>query len=318
MKVIIYLTDVNSEEDGPFRYVPDTARLLAKDPFGSDKTHALLAKMKTIRGLGCEWADFESRKKFMENVPDRHRFKSAVGLDHDMNSSFFKEVEAREVAVLGKRGTAVFFDPMGLHHGGECEGESKRVMLQLMFSADEGAKGGPSKPMPEAKAGGPVEIKLENGVVLGVTAKTHFWEVDETVLEVGGSPSDAATVKSALVRHRRDSCRPWEAYEKERPGHKGYDFEYEMSHSSLFCNYAYALDDVWTGRGEGPIKLLEIGVFEARTASWLIEYLLVHPESEYVGVDPRVAEFAKKNQQVREKTGSFCLQIPLPASPLVR
>ena len=183
--------------------------------------------------------------------------RSAVGLDHAPGSKFLEDVKDREVTVLGGAGTTTFFDPMGVHHGGECEGEGRRVILQLMFARPESGRGRPSKPMPEAKAGPPVQVRVGESV-LGITAKTHFWEVEETIAAVGGTRDDVAEVTAALVRHRLDTCRPWEAYEKERPGHKGYHFEYEMSHSTLFCNYVFALDDLWTGRRDGPLKLLEV------------------------------------------------------------
>lgn len=34
-----------------------------------------------------------------------------------------------------------------------------------------------------------------------------------------------------------------------------------------------------------PLKVLEIGVFEGRSARWLFQHLLTHPESRYVGID---------------------------------
>ena len=34
-----------------------------------------------------------------------------------------------------------------------------------------------------------------------------------------------------------------------------------------------------------PVRCLEIGVFEGRSARWMLEHLLTHPESKYVGID---------------------------------
>ena len=36
---------------------------------------------------------------------------------------------------------------------------------------------------------------------------------------------------------------------------------------------------------ERPVRCLEIGVFEGRSGRWMLENLLVHPESSYVGID---------------------------------
>lgn len=36
---------------------------------------------------------------------------------------------------------------------------------------------------------------------------------------------------------------------------------------------------------ERPIRCLEIGVFEGRGGCWLLDNILVHPESSYVGID---------------------------------
>jgi predicted O-methyltransferase YrrM len=299
VKAIIYLSDVNSISDGPFSYVPDSAKLMLDDPSGDPSSHSLFATMGLVRRLGGDWADDESRTNLMTKVPPQHRHKSAVGLDHASDSPFLKAIDENEVKVLGPAGTATFFDSMGIHHGGECEKDGERFVLQVVFGLRKDVPSSVTKPLPVVKPGPPIEVPISGLAYssVGITASTHFFDVEDTVAAIGGSEAHRSNIEAALVRHRLQTCREFETYEKERPAQKGYRFEYEMSHSTLFCNYMFALGDTWTNRHAAPLNLLEIGVFEARTASWFLEYLLVHPESQYVGVDPRVAEFAQLNQQ---------------------
>jgi predicted O-methyltransferase YrrM len=54
---------------------------------------------------------------------------------------------------------------------------------------------------------------------------------------------------------------------------------------------------------ERPIRFLEIGVFEGRTAKWLLEKILVHPDSFYVGIDNW--SFCESKNDVNIKTRAY-------------
>lgn len=42
----------------------------------------------------------------------------------------------------------------------------------------------------------------------------------------------------------------------------------------------------WMSLAGKPVRYLEIGVFEGRSARWMLENILTHPESRMVGIDP--------------------------------
>ena len=44
-----------------------------------------------------------------------------------------------------------------------------------------------------------------------------------------------------------------------------------------------------------PISYLEIGIYEGRSACWMLDNILIHPESKYTGIDINVQGVAKKN-----------------------
>lgn len=44
-----------------------------------------------------------------------------------------------------------------------------------------------------------------------------------------------------------------------------------------------------------PTKYLEIGVFEGRSGCWILDNLLTHPDSKYVGIDIKIQDVAHSN-----------------------
>jgi predicted O-methyltransferase YrrM len=46
---------------------------------------------------------------------------------------------------------------------------------------------------------------------------------------------------------------------------------------------------------DGPTRYLEIGVLEGRSGCWMLDEILIHPDSEYHGIDIEVLNVARKN-----------------------
>jgi len=77
------------------------------------------------------------------------------------------------------------------------------------------------------------------------------------------------------------------------PNKQDYDNDYEFS-TSWFRNHV----PIWEQhlepyRGQPNVRYLEIGLFEGRSAVWMLENILTHPTSELVGIDPFIDEYAE-------------------------
>ena len=82
-----------------------------------------------------------------------------------------------------------------------------------------------------------------------------------------------------------DVCVAAREAEAARVARRGYTFSSYWGHAMHHCNWRHLLRNAWRERAARPLRALEIGVWEGRTATWLLDDVLVHPRARWVGVD---------------------------------
>jgi predicted O-methyltransferase YrrM len=63
-----------------------------------------------------------------------------------------------------------------------------------------------------------------------------------------------------------------------------------------------------------PMAFLEVGVYEAGSAAWLLENVLQHPESSYTGIDP-YRSFRRKREEAIARLRPFGERVRLILRP---
>ncbi|GMI43393.1 hypothetical protein TrCOL_g9684 [Triparma columacea] len=121
----------------------------------------------------------------------------------------------------------------------------------------------------------------------------------------------------ALRKGRQSQCKiDYEFTEDNRANDqgRGYNFTEHWAHNFHFCNWSKWLLDLPAMEAlPGGPRVLEIGVFEGRTSTWLLENL---PSARYLGVEP----FPNSNLRVnlnavtRNVPGSSIVMVEAPAS----
>ena len=108
-------------------------------------------------------------------------------------------------------------------------------------------------------------------------------------------------------------------YTREEERAASYDFSADWYHSFHLCNWRWLVGTLYapySGGGDGcrgsdgarassrqPAAVLEVGVFEGRTATWLLENLLATAGSSYVGIEPGFAvDLDRTRENLRRAT----------------
>lgn len=77
-------------------------------------------------------------------------------------------------------------------------------------------------------------------------------------------------------------------------GPKNYNFSRNWNLRNS-CNWIEYLQDWVKSYNNKPINCLEIGVDEGRSGCWMLDNVLTHPESTYLGIDIEIKKHAKQN-----------------------
>lgn len=123
IKCIIYLKDVNIN-DGPFSYIKGS-HLFAKTPM-VEKNFAKAINVFNINNTP------EKRLEFL-SLPKDLQKSSNIGnyiLNESKNGKYIKE---NLTPILSSSGNLIFFEPDGMHLGGNCYDKGERIAIQVVF-----------------------------------------------------------------------------------------------------------------------------------------------------------------------------------------
>lgn len=123
LKIMIYLNDVNSQEEGAFEYVLGSKELFTMKEFFI---------RRVLRKIGAYKRD-ERGKKMILSLPKSLRIKNEFS-DYSKDSLLGKYIRSKSKLFLAKQ-NVIIFDPLGIHRGGRVK-KGKRTAIQLVFCTD--------------------------------------------------------------------------------------------------------------------------------------------------------------------------------------
>jgi hypothetical protein len=123
IKLMVYLTDVTSEENGAFEYVLESNELFTFKNF-------LIRRV--IRKIGAYKRDLKA-KKMLLSLPNFIRIKNDLS-DFSKNSKLGIHIKNNKKTFLSNN-NIIIFDPLGIHRGGRVK-RGKRIAIQLVFCSD--------------------------------------------------------------------------------------------------------------------------------------------------------------------------------------
>ena len=125
VKVMIYLSDVVEEKDGPFHYVPGSNR--------EEHTMVNYALRKTTNDI-VSGSDVEARRRLMA-LPQSYRQKCYFGADLLPGDPRLGELHEKEKAFFSTDADVLLFDPLGIHRGNRIASPVPRKIMQIGYLA---------------------------------------------------------------------------------------------------------------------------------------------------------------------------------------
>ena len=160
-------------------------------------------------------------------------------------------------------------------------------------------------------------VSLASDVVAEVAAINPTASLSTSCKLRGAASCVEVMFLDALRKGRQSQCKiDHEFTEANRANDqgRGYNFTEHWAHTFHFCNWSKWLLDLPAMEAlPGGPRVLEIGVFEGRTSTWLLENL---PSARYLGIEP----FPNSNLRVnlnavtRNVPGSSIVMVEAPAS----
>ena len=124
IKILMYLTDVKNESNGPTGFCKKS-HLGGKPNLNSYVGGA-------VDNLGLFFRDEKTKQKFI-SLPKMLQIKSDFGSDIPKNSPLSNFLLSNEEKIIGDAGTIIVFDPLGIHRGGIVT-DGTRETLQISIA----------------------------------------------------------------------------------------------------------------------------------------------------------------------------------------
>jgi hypothetical protein len=125
LKLMIYLNDVKSKDDGAFCYIRKSHRENAdwREIIDRQTADTFAIKFDT---------DLDQFGAFMALQPDRRK-RANFGVDILPGSKEERSLCDQETVFTGRAGTGMIFDTMGIHGGGNTRQGTRRVFMVTLF-----------------------------------------------------------------------------------------------------------------------------------------------------------------------------------------
>lgn len=126
LKLILYLKDVN-KEDGPFCYIPKS-NLWDKD-IENNPVKYLSSKVNGV----TNYLENEEKINNMRFYPSKLSYYNVFGNLLKKDDKLTEIIEKNENSILSNnyKNNLILFDPNGIHRGGICKNNGKRISLQI-------------------------------------------------------------------------------------------------------------------------------------------------------------------------------------------
>ena len=124
IKILMYLTDVKNESNGPTGFCKKS-HLGGKPNLNSYVGGA-------VDNLGLFFRDEKTKQKFI-SLPKMLQIKSDFGSDIPKNSPLSNFLLSNEEKIIGDAGAIIVFDPLGIHRGGIVT-DGTRETLQISIA----------------------------------------------------------------------------------------------------------------------------------------------------------------------------------------
>lgn len=131
------------------------------------------------------------------------------------------------------------------------------------------------------------------GLVVGLAAGCVFWMCTWRFKSQIAAASFQSPFPSVAV-----------AIEKVIPDTKAYKGKYEFSQNWFTYNIPVWETVFSPFKGKPDIRYLEVGMYEGRSALWMLENVLTHPSAQLIGVDPFLGPYKQKYFANIERSGS--------------
>ena len=123
-KALLYMSDVPSEDYGPFRYIRNSQAVF--DPLD-------LIIRKSIDDTGIDGQNSLEPMVTFFNLPSFFRRRANFGNDLYSDADGHQEILNEEICFIGDEGSAILFNNDGFHRGGLVQGSNIRKIFQVLF-----------------------------------------------------------------------------------------------------------------------------------------------------------------------------------------
>lgn len=127
IKSIVYLSDVQQDEQGPFKFLPYSQMVDEKTAF---------SRICGATMSGINLLEDDLKRKLFSLLPEEMRVHNIFGsllTNEQIISSNAGRISSNLKSFLGNKGHFILFNPLGIHSGGFCFAGKQRLNLQLIF-----------------------------------------------------------------------------------------------------------------------------------------------------------------------------------------
>ena len=127
IKSIVYLSNVQEEEQGPFKFLPYSQMVDEKTAF---------SRICGATMCGINLLEDDLKRRLFSLLPEEMRVHNIFGsllTNEEISSSNKGRIKSDLKSFLGNNGHFILFNPLGIHSGGFCSTGKQRLNLQLIF-----------------------------------------------------------------------------------------------------------------------------------------------------------------------------------------